>query len=172
MARSCLQSSTTPASGAVRVISALSLNRPTSAASSSLRVAPQPVPGNRRLVFVGERRSRKARELNASWTNGGLAAHTLHAALRACSIDPNTVLFLNLFEEGDGAWVVDAVTLEQVRTLASERAAVIALGWVVQRTLARYGISSVPLTHPAARGRIRTRAVYQAHVAEVLAQVA
>jgi hypothetical protein len=135
-------------------------------------VAPQPAPGNRRLVFVGERRSRKARELNASWTNGGLAAHTLHAALRACSIDPDTVLFLNLFQEGDGARVVDATTVELVRTLASESATVIALGRVVQRTLARFAISFVPLTHPAARGRIRTRAVYQAHVADVLAQVA
>jgi hypothetical protein len=135
-------------------------------------VTPQPVPGNRCLVFVGERRSRKARELNASWTNGGLAAHTLHAALRACSIDPNTVMFLNLFQEGDGARVVDPVILERVRTLASERAVVIALGRVVQRTLARSQISFVPLTHPAARGRIRTRAVYQAHVAKVLAQVA
>lgn len=135
-------------------------------------MALQPVPSSRRLVFVGERRSRKARELNASWTNGGLAAHTLHAALRACSIDPNAVLFLNLFEEGDGARVVDAATLEQVRTLTSESATVIALGRIVQRTLARYEISFVPLTHPAARGRIRTRAVYQAHVAEVLAQVA
>jgi hypothetical protein len=100
-----------------------------------------------------------------------VAAHTLHAALRACSIDPNTVLFLNLFEEGDGARVMDVTILEQVRTLASESATVIALGRVVQR-LARYQISFVPLTHPAARGRIRTRAVYQAHVAEVLAQVA
>ena len=135
-------------------------------------MALQPVLANRRLVFVGERRSRKARERNASWTNGGLAAHTLHAALRACSTDPNTVLFLNLFQEGDGARVVDAATLEQLRTLALESATVIALGRVVQRTLRRYAISFVPLTHPAARGRIRTRAVYQAHVAEVLAQVA
>lgn len=135
-------------------------------------MAPQPAPGNRRLVFVGERRSRKARELNASWTNGGLAAHTLHAALRACSIDPNGVLFVNLFEEGDGARVVDTTILEQVRTLASESASVIALGRVVQRTLTRYAISFVPLTHPAARGRIRTRALYQAHVAEVLARLA
>jgi hypothetical protein len=132
----------------------------------------QPAPGNQRLVFVGERRSRKARKLNASWTNGGLAAHTLHAALRACGIDPNTVLFVNLFEEGDGARIVDSAILERVRTLASEPTTIIALGRIVQRRLARCEISFLPLTHPAARGRIRTRAVYQAHVAEVLAQVA
>jgi hypothetical protein len=67
---------------------------------------------------------------------------------------------------------VDPATLEQLRTLALQSATVIALGRVVQRTLTRYAIPFVPLTHPAARGRIRTRAVYQAHVAEVLAQVA
>jgi hypothetical protein len=135
-------------------------------------VAVHPTPYDRRLVFVGERRSRKARELNASWTNGGLAAHTLHAALRACGIDPSAVLFLNLFQEGDGALIVEPAMLERVRALASDCATVIALGRTVQRTLARSGIAFLPLVHPAARGRIRTRAIYQAHVAEVLARVA
>ncbi len=59
------------------------------------------------LVFVGERRSQRARQLNASWTTGGLAASTLHAALRACGIEPSAVLFLNLFREGDGAMLVE-----------------------------------------------------------------
>ena len=81
-------------------------------------------------------------------------------------------MFLNLFQEGDGSRVVDPATIEQLRTLTSESATVIAHGRVVQRTLTCYEISFVSLTHPASRGRIRTRAVYQAHVAEVLAQVA
>ena len=129
-------------------------------------------PSARPLVFVGERRSRRARELNASWTRGGLAAHTLHAALRACGIDPSTVHFVNLFKEGDDAPMVDPAVLAEVRRLAFEGARVVALGRAVQRILARSGISFRPLTHPAARGRIRTRALYQAHVADVLARVA
>lgn len=63
------------------------------------------------LVFVGERRSQRARQLNASWTTGGLAASKLHAALRACGIEPRAVLFLNLFREGDGALIVEEAAL-------------------------------------------------------------
>ena len=62
--------------------------------------------------------------------------------------------------------------LERVRALASDSATVIALGRAVQCTLARSGIPFLPLTHPAARGRIRTRAIYHAHVAEVMARAA
>ena len=132
---------------------------------------PSPVAG-RELVFVGERRSRRARQLNASWSSGGLAASTLHAALRACGIEPSAVLFVNLFQEGDGALVVDPAALAEVRALASGGATTVALGRAVQRRLARNHISFLPLTHPAARGRIRTRATYQAHVADVLRRAA
>ena len=53
------------------------------------------------LVFVGERRSRRARAMGVSWSDGRLAACTLHAALRACGIDPTTVTFVNLFQDRD-----------------------------------------------------------------------
>ena len=132
---------------------------------------PSPVAG-RELVFVGERRSRRARQLNASWSSGGLAASTLHAALRACGIEPSAVLFVNLFQEGDGALVVDPAVLADVRALALEGATIVALGRAVQRRLTRSCIPFLPLTHPAARGRIRTRAIYQARVADVLRRAA
>jgi hypothetical protein len=129
-------------------------------------------PAGRGLVFVGERRSRRARQLNASWSSGGLAASTLHAALRACGIESSAVLFVNLFQEGDGALVVDPAPLAEVRVLAAGGATVVALGRAVQRRLARSCLLFVPLTQPAARGRIRTRAMYQAHVADVLRRAA
>jgi len=128
----------------------------------------QPAPGGR-LVFVGERRSARARQINASWTNGRLAARTLHAALRASGIDPASAIFLNLFEEGDSALVVNLEALARLRELAAAEATIVGLGRKVQRALARSGITFLPLTHPAARGRIRARTAYQAHVASVLA---
>jgi hypothetical protein len=125
--------------------------------------------GRRQLVFVGERRSERARQIGASWERGGLCAHTLHRALRTCGIEPSTVLFCNLFQEGDGALQVDQAALALVRALASEGATIVALGRVVQRALARGGVTFLALVHPAARGRIRARARYRAHVADVLA---
>ncbi len=131
-----------------------------------------PRPAGSALVFVGERRSQRARQLNASWTTGGLAASTLHAALRACGIEPRAVVFLNLFREGDGALILEEAAFARVRALASEGRTVVALGRAVQHTLTRNGVPFLALTHPAARGQIRMRAVYQAHVAAVLARAA
>jgi hypothetical protein len=55
-----------------------------------------------------------------------------------------------------------------VRALAGEGVVVVAMGCKVQRALDRAGLVHRPLIHPATRGAIRTRAVYQAHVAAVL----
>jgi len=81
-------------------------------------------------------------------------------------------VFLNLFQDGDGALIVDPDVLADVRRLASDGVRVVALRRDALRTLARSGAAFLPLTHPAARGRIRTRAIYQAHVADVLARAA
>src|SRR5436309_15128788 len=48
-------------------------------------------------LFVGERPSRRAVALGATWQNGRLAAKTLHAALRACGLDPAAQHFVNLY---------------------------------------------------------------------------
>jgi hypothetical protein len=125
--------------------------------------------GRRRLVFVGERRSERARQIGASWERGGLCANTLHGALRACGIDPSSVVFCNLFQEGTGVLHIDQVALAQVRALAADGATIVALGRGVQRALGREGVGFLALVHPAARGRIRARARYRAHVADVLA---
>lgn len=120
------------------------------------------------LVFVGERRSRRAVELGAHWTNGRLCAKTLHDALRRAGVDPAHVVFLNLFhdEPADGLPCDNA--LQAVRSLAGTGARIVALGRRVQAALTRAGVAHVGLVHPAARGAIRARAAYQAHVAAAL----
>ena len=55
-----------------------------------------------------------------------------------------------------------------MRSLADEGLPIVGMGRLVQRTLERAGVPHLRLVHPAARGAIRARAAYQAHVAAVL----
>ena len=120
-----------------------------------------------RFVFVGERRSSRAIKLNVRWEDGRLSGKTLHDALRACGIEPAEEVFLNLFREAPGRRL-DRGALRRVRRLAAEGLEVVALGCKVRRALDRAGVVHRPMVHPAARGAIRARAVYRAHVAAVL----
>ncbi len=112
-----------------------------------------------RYLFVGEERSKRAKELKVTWKDGALAAKPLFEALRACDIDPDLVHFCNWFEGGQ----------EQVRTsTVSSKVTVVAMGKKVQAALEEEGIPHLAIVHPAARGRIRKRERYIAHVKEVL----
>ena len=136
--------------------------RPDSASDCSGRPIPRPL----RLVFVGERRSRKAIGIRACWENRRLAAKTLHDALRAAGLDPETQTYLNLFFDDDPS--PSRAVLQTLREFVGQGVTVIGMGRVVQRALTGAEIPHVPLIHPAARGRIRARALYHAHVATVL----
>ena len=107
------------------------------------------------LLFVGERRSQRARQLRVTWESGALAAKQLFDALAACSIDPADVQFCNWFEGGKG----------RVR---SHRGTIVAMGRAVQRALDQEGIAHIAIVHPAARGTIRLKSNYIAHVRERL----
>jgi hypothetical protein len=107
-------------------------------------------------LFVGERRSPRAKAMRVRWENEALAAVPLFEALRAAGIDPATCRFVNWFEGGK------TVTRKH-------RGRIIGLGKKVQKALAAEGIAHVPLIHPAARGAIRLRANYVAHVVAALA---
>jgi len=120
-----------------------------------------------RFVFVGERRSPRARSLGVRWEHGRLSGKTLFDALRAAGVEPGDQCYLNLFREPPGRGV-DRVALRRVRELAAAGVLVVGMGCKVQTGLDRAGVGHVRLVHPAARGLIRTRAVYQAHVATVL----
>lgn len=109
-----------------------------------------------RLIFVGECRS--------------LAAKPLFEALSAMGVDPTKHEYLNLWTDA----VVPVVPWQRVSALRShvDRGRVIvALGKRVSAELARRGIQHVALVHPAARGAIRKRERYHAHVADKLGGV-
>jgi hypothetical protein len=116
------------------------------------------------FVFVGERRSARAIAMDVFWEDGRLTARTLHAALRAAGLDLNRQRSLNLFADDPARLAL----LRHWTARARPRAAVVALGRRVQRALDEAGIPHRALIHPAARGAVRRRDRYQAHVAAVL----
>jgi hypothetical protein len=119
-------------------------------------------------VFVGERRSNRAQQLGITWLDGRLAGKTLHDALRACGVDPAGATFLNLFHDGEASWLPCENALLAIRSLSTTGAVVVALGRRVQAALQAAGVPYLPLTHPAARGAVRARSVYQQQVADLL----
>jgi len=119
-----------------------------------------------KFVFVGERRSLKAQAMGVRWEDGRLAARTLHDALSAAGYEPLEQFYVNLFR--DEALVIDETALQMLRGLAARGLALVGMGKLVQAALTRFGLPYISMVHPAARGRIRRREVYQAHVAASL----
>ena len=112
--------------------------------------------------------------------DGRLAARTLHAALASCGLEPSRQVFVNLFldpptkepQRPAAPPVVDRAMVDQLAACATLGTCLIGLGRLVQRALGREGLRHLALVHPAARGAIRRREVYRAHVAEQLAGLA
>lgn len=111
------------------------------------------------LIFVGEKRSKRAKLLGVYWQDEALAAKPLFAALRACGVEPTECTFVNWFDERSHS---------AIRIAASLGARVFAMGKKVQHALTEARISFTPLVHPAARGSIRKRERYIAHVRAAL----
>lgn len=105
--------------------------------------------------------------MGVRWEHGRLCARTLHAALHAMGLDPAQQTYLNAYTDADPP-TLDESALARVRALAEAGAEIVALGRAAHRALERAGLPHRELTHPAARGAIRARAAYQAHVAVVL----
>ena len=110
------------------------------------------------ILFIGERRSNRAKQLGVTWEMGGLAAKQLHDALRANGINPTDCRYTNWFEDDE------SVVINHVGPR-------IAMGIKVQKALMKRDIDFTPMIHPAARGRIRRKDRYMEHVRDVLTQV-
>ncbi len=122
-------------------------------------------------LFVGERPSPLAAKIGATWQNGKLAAKQLHDALRAVNIDPATCAYINLWSEpgtGPIKRYPDTDVLLAVFRHIAEGYVVVGMGQLVSRELRAAGIPHLLLIHPAARGAIRKKERYAAHVARVL----
>jgi hypothetical protein len=124
-------------------------------------------------VFVGERPSARAERIGATWKNGRLAGKTLREALEAAGLDPDAQYYINLWPNA-APQVTDcaheALVVELLRHHLAAGHQVVGMGCLVCRTLSQHGIPHHRLIHPAARGAIRARSVYQAHVRAVLMQ--
>lgn len=119
------------------------------------------------MIFVGECRSLTARRRGWTWKDGRLAAKPLFEALNAMGIDPSGHEYMNLWTDA----IIPVVPWQRVTLLRTRRQdgiVIVALGRRVSDELARRDVDHVALVHPAARGRIRKRERYIAHVREKL----
>jgi hypothetical protein len=127
-----------------------------------------------RLIFVGECRSLTAQRKGWTWADGRLAAKPLFEALSAMGVDPGAHQFVNLWLDVTPPMIDDrTVRMLRARREEADRGEpwgrmIVALGKRVSEELARRGVDHVALVHPAARGAIRKRERYIAHVAEKL----
>jgi hypothetical protein len=138
-----------------------------------------PTPRARRamsaLIFVGECRSITAQRKGWTWADGRLAAKPLFAALAAMGVDPAAHEYANLWSDNASGTTYGnlgpGVRRSTIARIAARLAAgyvVVALGKRVSGELSRRGVDHVALVHPAARGKIRKRERYEAHVREAL----
>jgi hypothetical protein len=118
--------------------------------------------------FLGERPSRTALARGVTWRDGRLAAKQLFDALTHCGISPAQCRFDNIFlpdlaKERRKPW------LRRTLVRAMRRGeTLVAMGQKVARVLQEIGVPHTTIVHPAARGKIRGKAVYAAHVQERL----
>jgi len=131
---------------------------------------------NKRVLytFVGECRSLTAIRNNWTWMDGRLAAKPLFEALNAMGVEIDSqVSFMNLWKDpplrSKKKWVpvIDESSLSILTSLLDVRV-IVALGARVSTELIKRKIEHVAIVHPAARGRIRLRSRYIAHVRERL----
>jgi hypothetical protein len=127
---------------------------------------------SRRFLFVGEKPSETAFRRGLTWEDGSLAAKTLFDALDAAGIDRTDCAFVNLYGDHPQA-TVGHISLEaagRLRVIASvaKIVTVVAMGRQVENRLRVASVPHLYIVHPAARGAIREKTVYQQHVADVL----
>lgn len=130
---------------------------------------------HKRLMFVGECRSLTAQRKGWTWADGRLAAKPLFEALQAMGVDPSRHEYANLWTDNAAGTTIGnrnpgilGGTIQRIRARLSQGSVIVALGKRVSHELARRGIVHVALVHPAARGAIRKRERYHAHVADRL----
>lgn len=124
------------------------------------------------FLFVGERPSHQAVKIGATWQNGKLAGKQLRDALLSLNIDPDAHRYCNLYSGPEAGCVRDSLDLREalVNIWATYEAdtVIVGMGALVCQQLALAGIPHLQMIHPAARGAIRRKDRYTAHVGSVL----
>lgn len=125
-----------------------------------------------KFIFVGERPSRTAVRRGWTWEHGRLAAKTLHDALARIGINPMKQKYINLFGDDCEKDAESDETNERIlliRRLNRRGYKVVGMGRRVCHKLREAGVAHLSMRHPAARGRLRRRELYTAHVRQSLA---
>jgi len=126
-------------------------------------------------VFVGEARSKTAKENGHSWqscqTTGKpvLSAIRLWDALKHSRLDPNAQIFFNLW---DDSGELNEFVPEILKEMVEDREIIVGLGQKVQNELDKLGIPHLDMIHPAARGKMASKVLYRKHAEKALAQPA
>lgn len=113
---------------------------------------------NKKYLFVGERRSDRAIQMNVTWVDKRLAAAHLSKAVENIGIDWNECAFLNVFED-------------DLNEIKSFEGIVVAMGRKVEKELKKHQIRHEFIYHPATRGEIRNIEKYKAHVKEQIGHI-
>jgi hypothetical protein len=131
----------------------------------------------KKLIFVGECRSLTAQRRGWTWKDGRLAAKPLFEALEAMGVDPKAHSYVNLWSDTTPPFVKKG-TIDMLLARRDEAdqghpwgRVVVALGKRVSTELTKRGVDHVAIVHPAARGKIRKRERYHAHVRDKLGGV-
>jgi hypothetical protein len=112
----------------------------------------------KKYLFVGERRSPRAIQMNVTWVDKRLCAGHLSKALDNLGIDWNDCAFLNVFEDD----------IQDIRVF---KGVVIAMGRNVEKELLKHGITHEFIYHPATRGTVRNIEKYKQHVRERIGHI-
>ena len=113
------------------------------------------------ILFVGEQRSAKAIQMRVTWKDRRLASKQLHDAFDALNIDYSKFTFCNALE----------ANATMISHAATNDIPIVGMGRIAQGVLGRMGVAHHPMTHPAARGSIRKKEAYAAHVRNVLNKI-
>ena len=117
------------------------------------------------ILFIGEEQSPTAKKMGWEWGSEHLCSKTLLEAFDTCeNFERENAKFINLFSEG----TLNQESLEFIRNCKSPT---VAMGQKVQRALKKEGLDAWEMIHPAARGKIRAKEKYAAHVREVIDRV-
>ncbi|MFW6009030.1 MAG: hypothetical protein ACOCP8_07195 [archaeon] len=111
-----------------------------------------------KYLFVGEKRSPRAIQMNVTWKDKRLAAAHLSKAIEALGINWNDLEFKNVFEDN-------------INDIKSFNGPIIAMGRKVEKELKKLNISHYYIHHPAARGKIRIIENYKQHVREQIGNI-
>lgn len=121
-----------------------------------------------KFLFIGEKPSKTALEKKLAWRHGKLAAKQLFDALRKVKINPEDHTFTNLFQPILNTEKICRNSIKRIKRAYKNGYILVGMGKKVQTELVKRELEHIPIVHPAARGKIRKKRRYTAHIRAAL----